>query len=824
MSSIFASWSMIHQHTHLRIGWLIVLLSFSASIVLNPTVYAQTASSIEIIEGTLNSSNDPVQIDITGVQAGDVIYATLEATSGGLDTYLILADAAGNILAESDDIYFENTNSALVYRVQESGNLILAVSRYDDTTEGDYILRYSINNPDVFPVGERRVVQEETGTVVSDDEYVFYDLYDLRAGDTVYVYVEATDANLDSYVFFGNFEFDTIYAENDDIAIGITNSALFYTVSEDGDYSIAVTAYDADTTGDFRILIGVNAPQVLSGDAIEQGDTTIATAGTADEVAEVVQPRVQQFRGQINADQPRVYYDLFDMQAGDILYVYAEGLTGGLDTYIGVGNLEFTEVFLENDDIDYNAGNLNSAFEYTIPEDGDYSLLITSAVDGGEGTYRLLLGFNAPNILDGSAPPTDDLIAQLYTGEATSGSLAVTNCSTLGERPVLSGTMQTFSNDRFVIHYTLEGADATSESLVQQMADVMNEVWDYQIVQLGWMAPPSDCGEGGDTRFDVYVMELENQGILGYAQPEGLVGDNPASTEVEQYAAYSYLALDNNYDSSADPIALMRATAAHEFHHGVQFGFDLNDGDGWYYEATATWMETQTFPQEQDATGYVSSLFATPGLCLGNINNDESGVRIYGEWTMIDSMARDYGMDAVAKLWRNIADTEYMQPFYDLLSTYGTDAPTAVINYATRNLLLDYELSDLFYSTVAIAGRVNGEGRVISRGTGVQELGVNYLRVVTKGTYTFSVVEPNLALYYVGINGDQAQRFALGQSGSVDTSAFSEGYLIILNTTQHSTGEDCTATRWTLDVKPASVPPANAESTWSAERFTTPTG
>lgn len=797
--------------------WTATLLVFVVPMWM---VSAQTAPSTIFEErGTLNNDTDPVYYDLGSLQVGDVVYARLQATSGDLDTYLILADAFdGTIYAENDDVYFGNTDSALVYRVREASDYMLVASRYDDTSSGDYVLTYSINNADVFPFADLRVVQEERGTVFSADEYIFYDLFGLRGGDTVYVYAEAIDDRLDTYIFFGNYAFDIIYAENDDIAPGITDSALFFTVPEDGDYTLAITAYNDATVGDFRVLIGVNAPQVLSGQADVTGGDAIAVAGQSQEVAEVVRPRVQQFRGEITRMTPFESYDLFDMRAGDTLYVYAETISGELDTFIGLTDLAMEEVFIENDDIDADAGNYNSAFAYTFEFDGDYRLVITSAIDGLTGTYDMLIGLNAPGVLTGSASPTNDRIAQLVSAV----DIPTDNCDTLFGRPILSGVMQRYETENFIVHYTLEGSDATTFSFVQAVAETMEDVWDFQINQLGWPQPPDDCGEGGDRRYDVYIMELGRQNILGYAQPQGLVGDNPYAPGTQIYAAYSYLAMDNNYAGSSDPLGLMRATAAHEFNHAIQFGYDLRDGNMWYYEATAVWMETVNYPRYQDATGYVAEHFATVGLCLGNVNNDPSGIRIYGEWTLIDSLVQDFGMDVVQALWREIAVVEYMEAFYNLTAKLGTTPQEVMKRYAIRNLLLDYELAHLFGAQVAIAGRINGEGRVISRGTGVQELGVNYLRVMLKGDFSFSVQEENITLYFVGIRGDEADIFALGRSGTVDTRPYSDAYLIMLNTTEHPDANDCTATRWTVDVKPSTTGFVNRLMVWDATRFVKP--
>src|SRR5690606_22105268 len=166
---------------------------------------------------------------------------------------------------------------------------------------------------------------------------------------------------------------------------------------------------------------------------------------------------------------------------------------------------------------------------------------------------------------------------------------------------------------------------------------------EVQIGDYNWPAPPRDCGEGGDSRYDFYLMDiLDEEGILGYADPQEIIGDNPSSDNVEEWAAYGYMVIDNDYDGVPNPLIVMRATVAHEFHHLIQFGYDVGD-ETWLYEATASWMETVT-SDDEDATDYTSTVFNEPNLCIGT-RDDRSGLRIDGEWILIDSIAQDFGSD-----------------------------------------------------------------------------------------------------------------------------------------------------------------------------------
>ena len=469
---------------------------------------------------------------------------------------------------------------------------------------------------------------------------------------------------------------------------------------------------------------------------------------------------------------------------------------------------------------------------FPIPADGDYSLAVTRYDESSSGAFRLLIGIDAPDVLSGTAQPTGDEVA-VYYGTVPSegydlggGSLEVTDCSVLENRPTLSGPEERLETGFFVVHYTPTGRDGATPYYAQEVANVIDSIWKFQVSEFGWPAPPTDCGEGGDTRYDVYLMEtLSTDFTMGYSMPEALLGDNPNTPAIEDWSTYSYLAIDNDFDSTPDALSLMRTTAAHEFNHSIQFGYDLNDiGGQWYYEATATWMETITFPEDEDATPYVPDLFMFPDLCIGATPDDPKyDTRIYAEWLLIDSLAQDYGPQVVRRLWDLIAVDEGMDSFYALADELGTTPQVIVQRFAIRNLLLDYALAASFDTRVRVEGNVNGVGDVTPRQSGVQELGVDYVLVTRPGVYTFSLDQPDLTLTLVGV--DQPNRsaaiFDLGESGTVDTQPYTYTYLIVLNTRTFDDADRCTFTDWTLTVRDGSAAPLThpEPKLWSTANF-----
>lgn len=143
-------------------------------------------------------------------------------------------------------------------------------------------------------------------------------------------------------------------------------------------------------------------------------------------------------------------------------------------------------------------------------------------------------------------------------------------------------------------------------------------------VDAGYRAPLPDDGFGGNDMPDVYLANIGDQALYGYC-----TSDDPAPS----YAVWAYCVLDNDYSpdefgSVNTPTENMQVTAAHEYFHAVQFGYDAAE-DGWFMEATATWVEDELFDDVDDNVSY---------LAAGPLGHPETpldrfgGSHHYGDW------------------------------------------------------------------------------------------------------------------------------------------------------------------------------------------------
>jgi hypothetical protein len=294
------------------------------------------------------------------------------------------------------------------------------------------------------------------------------------------------------------------------------------------------------------------------------------------------------------------------------------------------------------------------------------------------------------------------------------------------------------------------------------------------------------------------------EGYFGYARKDNVVGDNPGTPGREVNAVYGHLVIDNDMVfEDADPVQQLQVTAAHELHHIIQFGYDGRDQYYGFYEGGAVWMQNQVYPPDPLMPDIVAGVFEYPDVCIGSNPPRDGFSRFYGEWLMIDSIARDLTPQSYEQIWEKLILDQGLTGFYNAVAEMGTTPQAVIQHMAIRNLLHDYEAADNAWTTVKVEATVTRYGDYRPRENGVEELGVDYVYITGEpGMYSFEIIGRDLSMTYVGIDGGSmtAYSYDMGRAGVVDTARYTYGYVIILNTKQHIFPDDCTMTDWTLRV------------------------
>ncbi|GAA2154456.1 hypothetical protein GCM10009844_40320 [Nocardioides koreensis] len=221
----------------------------------------------------------------------------------------------------------------------------------------------------------------------------------------------------------------------------------------------------------------------------------------------------------------------------------------------------------------------------------------------------------------------------------------------------------------FCLHWVPTTSDAPpSKSWVDKTLRTMNQVWAKEVGGLNYRAPVKDGKHGGNNLFDVYLKDIGNDGLYGYCAAEYL---KPG----RKREASGYCVLDNDFDSSqfsgARPVDSLRVTAAHEFFHAVQFGYDYKE-DPWLMEATSTWMEERFADGINDNRQY---------LPYGQVHLSSSSLDVshqwtfnqYGNWAFFEYLSSHFGAGIVRRIWNAAGE------FPDGGKKYSTEAVAAVL-------------------------------------------------------------------------------------------------------------------------------------------------
>jgi hypothetical protein len=260
-------------------------------------------------------------------------------------------------------------------------------------------------------------------------ENIVYKLTRLKQGETLYVYMKGTSGDLDPLVVLlkPGIDFKTaresylaqlekgVAAGRDPLVVmpetfnkfsviwnddfgGRYDAAFQLKVPANGDYSLLVRSTLArETSGNYRLLIGLDAPEVLRGHAKPTGEAFVFI----DRSAAVPGEGVEEGKGTLSRDRYFKFHNLTDMYAGESMYAYVEATSGDLrpivtlydfgDKPLGIGN--------------FSGEKANATLEYTFVRPASNCRLKISGQrpDGTitTGDYRILLGIDAPEVLTG---------------------------------------------------------------------------------------------------------------------------------------------------------------------------------------------------------------------------------------------------------------------------------------------------------------------------------------------------------------------------------------------------------------------------------------
>jgi len=285
-------------------------------------------------------------------------------------------------------------------------------------------------------------VQEILGRLRLNDQ-IYYSLPDLQTGDELYIYAGGMSGNLDPFIALLESEDDpaevmtAFYADltelvnegrdplaslptlarhyflvwNDDGGQGY-DAAFSYTIPRDGDYRLLLNSLIKETFGDYRLLIGINQPDVLSGQAAITGDTLAFYDVEASQSGKAA----QEVTGTLDVEHPAIDYRLQGFDAGDTLYVNVAPTSGNLRPVLFLKDFGGKAVRTSN----LSAQAANASLSYTFENQAsNYHLVVSAGCCEGDistmGNYKMVVGLNNPEVFSGEVEPSGEPIVRLPT-------------------------------------------------------------------------------------------------------------------------------------------------------------------------------------------------------------------------------------------------------------------------------------------------------------------------------------------------------------------------------------------------------------------------
>src|SRR4030065_1201681 len=248
---------------------------------------------------------------------------------------------------------------------------------------------------------------------------------------------------------------------------------------------------------------------------------------------------------------------------------------------------------------------------------------------------------------------------------------------TLSGRPTLPLSIISPSG-KFRIHYdttiTAKPKYISSMSIEENLsmaAMSIDSAYNFEVNYLGYPAPPSDNGMGGDNLYDIYIINLGG-GLYGYTESEGDLGG-------QKYT--SFMVIDNDYAGFySTGINGLQVTLAHEFHHAIQMGnYILRWDDQFFYEITSTSMEEFVYDHVNDYYAYLLHYFNNTGKPLSQFEPNSVDGYDLAIWNLY--LKENFGFNILKRQWELMPSQRAMNAINTSITEAGSSFKHELNNF-----------------------------------------------------------------------------------------------------------------------------------------------
>ncbi len=261
------------------------------------------------------------------------------------------------------------------------------------------------------------------------------------------------------------------------------------------------------------------------------------------------------------------------------------------------------------------------------------------------------------------------------------------------QKAVIAGTLDRPAADtsfvspsgKFRIHYYKSGNNAPKYDL-NEFAKAADSSYNYEVNILGYPAPPSDNGAGGDNLYDIYIKN-EGGGEYGGTTPEQMITDSTWT---------SFMDLDNDFGSEyyTHGIDAARVTVAHEFHHAIQIGnYIYRPTDKFYHELTSTSMEEFVFNSVNDYYNYLGEYFNNPVNSFPSHTGYDLAIWNFFLVSRFDSTSvpeNVRGKNIIRRTWQLMPKERALQAIADAIQEAGSNFRSEFSTFALWTYFTNY--------------------------------------------------------------------------------------------------------------------------------------
>lgn len=210
---------------------------------------------------------------------------------------------------------------------------------------------------------------------------------------------------------------------------------------------------------------------------------------------------------------------------------------------------------------------------------------------------------------------------------------------------------------------------------VDSAAVYFDHVWEIEINEMGFAAPPDMDGQPKKP-YPIYFTKF---GF--YGQTSFNTNDDIAS--IDGYNYPSYIEIHSDFFSSSfftSGYEAMQVTAAHEFNHAVQLGYNFRSSDIYFMEMTSTWLEDFVYEDVNDylqyLPRYLQNLYYKSFTSYDG--NSEYAASLY-----LHMLEHEIGWQAVPDIWQRTRNDEALAVLDQYLKSEGSSFAKSHIDYAT---------------------------------------------------------------------------------------------------------------------------------------------